>query len=213
MTRPGSFVRLIPAVLLALVFGALAGASAAGQGSPSPAAKVYPGKYPYTEADIQFVTGMISHHAQALIMAGWAPTHGASKSVRVLCERIINAQTDEIVSLQSWLRDRNQPVPEAKAVPMKMKMDGMDHEMLMPGMLSDEQMKQLDAARDTEFDRLFLTFMIQHHKGAITMVEQLLASPGAAQDEWMYKCQSDVFADQGTEIERMQGMLTSLQGK
>jgi uncharacterized protein (DUF305 family) len=156
---------------------------------------------------------MISHHSQAIIMARWAPTHGANKAVSVLCERIINAQTDEIVSLQSWLRDRNQPVPEAKPMPMKMKMNGTEMEMMMPGMLTDAQMKQLDAARGTEFDRLFLTFMIQHHKGAITMVEELLASPGAAQDEWMYKFQSDVFADQGTEIERMQGMLTSLQGK
>ena len=90
---------------------------------------------------------MISHHAQAIVMARWAPTHGASKSVQVLCDRIINAQTDEIALMQSWLRDRHQPVPEAKPVPMKMMMNGVEHEMLMPGMLSDEQMKQLDAAR------------------------------------------------------------------
>ncbi len=202
--------RLIHAAL-ALAFCAIAAAPVAAQGATE--GKVYPGKYPFVQADVDFVTGMISHHAQALVMARWAPTHGASKSVGVLCERIINAQTDEIVSLQTWLRDRGQPVPEAKAGPMKMKMNGVEMDMLMPGMLTDEQMKQLDAARGPEFDRLFLTFMIQHHKGAITMVEQLLASPGAAQDEWMYKFQSDVFADQGTEIERMQGMLTSLQRK
>lgn len=183
-----------------------------GQAAGSPAAKpqAYPGRYPYTAADVQFVTGMISHHAQAIIMAGWAPTHGAGKSLSILCERIINAQSDEIALMQQWLKDRNQPVPEAKPLPMKMMMNGVEHEMLMPGMLSDEQMKQLDAARGAEFDRLFLTFMIQHHQGAITMVEQLLASPGAAQDDFMYKFQADVYADQGTEIERMQKMLATL---
>ena len=106
-------------------------------------------------------------------MANWAPTHGAGKSVSILCERIINAQTDEITLMQSWLKDRKLPVPEAKPLPMKMMMNGKEMDMLMPGMLSDEQMKQLDAARGTEFDRLFLTFMIQHHKGAMAMVDQL----------------------------------------
>src|SRR5579862_5699831 len=102
----------------------------------------YPGRYPYTAADIHFVSGMIGHHAQALVMAGWAPTHGASRPIQVLCERIINAQTDEITLMQTWLRDRNQPVPEAKAGPMKMMMDGVEHDMLMPGMLSEAQMKE-----------------------------------------------------------------------
>src|SRR5512146_1993675 len=101
-------------------------------------------RYPYTAADIHFMTGMIGHHAQAIVMARWAPTHGASSSVRTLCDRIINAQQDEIVTMQTWLRDRHQPVPEAVPGPMKMRMGGMEHEMLMPGMLTDEQMKQLD---------------------------------------------------------------------
>jgi uncharacterized protein (DUF305 family) len=207
----GSATRTIAMALLAA--GAAAGASrpAAAQGSGASAA--YPGRYPYTEADINFVTGMIGHHAQAIVMAGWAPTHGANKSVSILCERIINAQQDEITLMQSWLRDRKQPVPEAKAGPMKMKMNGAEMEMMMPGMLTDDQMKQLDKSRGPEFDRLFLTFMIQHHQGAITMVNELFASTGAGQDEFMYKFASDVFADQGTEIERMQKMLTSLPGK
>ncbi|HVT40065.1 MAG TPA: DUF305 domain-containing protein [Gemmatimonadaceae bacterium] len=210
MTR--SACRTTAAVLLAVgtAFGAPRPAAAQGSGS---AAAAYPGRYPYTEADINFVTGMIGHHAQAIVMAGWAPTHGANKSVSILCERIINAQQDEITLMQSWLRDRKQPVPEAKAGPMKMKMNGTEMEMMMPGMLTDDQMKQLDKARGPEFDRLFLTFMIQHHQGAITMVNELFASPGAGQDEFMYKFASDVFADQGTEIERMQKMLTSLPGK
>jgi uncharacterized protein (DUF305 family) len=173
-------------------------------------AQTYPGRYPYTEADVHFVTGMISHHAQAIVMAGWAPTHGAGPSLRALCERIINAQTDEIRLMQEWLRDRNQPVPEAKPMPVKMMMNGVEHEMMMPGMLTDEQMTRLGQARGAEFDRLFLTFMIQHHGGAVTMVNQLLGSPGAAQDEAIYKFSSDIYADQTTEIERMQKMLLTL---
>jgi uncharacterized protein (DUF305 family) len=168
-----------------------------------------PGRAP-NEADVQFVTGMIGHHAQALVMAGWAPSHGASQAVRVLCERIINEQHDEIASMQTWLRDRNLPVPEAKAGPMRMKMNGMEHDMLMPGMLTDEQMKELDAARGPEFDRLFLKYMIQHHQGAVTMVQQLFDTNGAAQDQSVYKLASDVSADQTSEITRMQKMLASL---
>jgi uncharacterized protein (DUF305 family) len=162
------------------------------------------------EADVNFVTGMIGHHAQALVMAGWAPTHGANAAVRVLCERIINEQRDEIASMQTWLRDRNLPVPEAKPGPMLMKMNGMEHEMLMPGMLTEDQMKELDAARGAEFDRLFLKYMIQHHQGAVTMVQELFDKNGAAQEQSVYKLASDVSADQTSEITRMQKMLASL---
>lgn len=182
-------------------------AQAAGRQS---AQATWPGRYPFTEADVHFVTGMISHHAQAIVMANWAPTHDASDAIRRLCERINNAQTDEIALMQAWLKDRGQPVPEPKPMPVKMTMGGVVHEMMMPGMLTDEQMKQLDQARGGEFDRLFLTFMIQHHQGAVTMVNQLLASPGAAQDEAVYKFSSDIYADQTTEIERMQKMLLTL---
>ena len=168
-------------------------------------------RLPYTKADIDFMTHMISHHAQAIVMAKMAPTHGASESVQTLCGRIINAQHDEIVLMQNWLRDRNQPVPEAKPMPMKMVMDGQEMEMLMPGMLSDEQMKQLDAARGTDFDKLFLRGMIQHHQGAITMVQQLLATPGAAQDEAVFKFANNVNVDQNTEIHRMQQMLLAVE--
>jgi len=162
------------------------------------------------EADVNFVSGMIGHHAQALVMAGWAPSHGASASVRVLCERIINEQRDEIASMQTWLRDRGLPVPEAKPGPMRMKMNGMEHDMLMPGMLTEDQMKELDAARGAEFDRLFLKYMIQHHQGAVTMVQQLFDTNGAAQEQSVYKLASDVSADQTSEITRMKKMLASL---
>jgi uncharacterized protein (DUF305 family) len=161
-------------------------------------------------ADVNFMNGMISHHAQALVMAGWAPSHGASQSVRVLCERIVNEQNDEIATMQQWLRDRKQPVPEAKPGPMKMVMNGVEHMMMMPGMLTDEQMKQLDAARGPEFDRLFLTYMIQHHKGAVSMVNDLFATNGAAQDQTVFKLASDVQVDQTTEVARMEKMLSSL---
>jgi len=165
---------------------------------------------PYTAADVHFMTGMIGHHAQAILMAGWAPTHDASPSVRVLCERIINAQRDEIATMQQWLRDRQQPVPDANPMGMTMKMDGMEHRMLMPGMLTEEQLKQLDAARGKDFDVLFLTFMIQHHKGAVQMVKELFGSYGAAQDDLVFKFSSDVNVDQTTEIARMERMLVAI---
>ena len=165
---------------------------------------------PYTKPDIDFMRGMIAHHAQALVMAGWAQSHGAGPSVQTLCNRIINAQKDEIKIMQTWLRDRGQPAPEAKPVPMKMTMGGMEHEMLMPGMLTDAQLKQLDAARGPEFDALFLRLMIQHHRGAVSMVEDLLTHDGAAQDELVFKLTNDIHVDQSTEIARMQRMLTQI---
>ena len=162
----------------------------------------------YTPADVHFVAGMIGHHAQAIQMAKWAPSHGASPAVRVLCERIVVAQTDEIAFAQRWLREHGEYVPPAD--PRGHIMQGMDQPMLMPGMLTPEQMAQLDGARGPEFDRLFLTFMIQHHQGAITMVQQLLAVPGAAQDGPIFRFASDVNADQTTEINRMTLMLDDL---
>ena len=154
--------------------------------------------------------GMISHHSQAIVMAKWALTHGASDAVQTLCARIINAQTDEIALMQMWLRDRHQRVPDAVPGPMPMKMNGMVMNMMMPGMLTDAQMKQLDAARGTEFDRLFLVFMIQHHSGAVSMVKDLFDTPGAGQDELTFKFASDVNVDQTTEIARMQKMLANV---
>jgi uncharacterized protein (DUF305 family) len=167
-------------------------------------------RLPYTKPDIDFMSGMISHHAQAIKMASWAPTHGASQALVRMAERIVVGQADEIKLMQSWLRDRLQPVPEADPAGMKMKMGDMEHVMLMPGMLSEEQMKQLDAARGVEFDRLFLTFMIQHHRGAVAMVRTLFGSHGAAQDETVFKFANDVEIDQTEEIARMQQMLLEL---
>jgi uncharacterized protein (DUF305 family) len=167
-------------------------------------------RHPYTQADVDFMSHMIGHHAQALVMAGWAPTHGASPSVRTLAERIINGQQDEISTMQRWLRDRGKPVPEASPAGMKMTMPGSHHEMLMPGMLTETQMRQLDQARGPEFDRLFLGFMIQHHKGAVSMVKDLFGTNGAAQDETVFKFGNDVSVDQTTEVARMERMLSAL---
>lgn len=198
---------------ISLVLFVLASASSTAQQQPgqTPEPKARPElvRQPYSTADVDFMSGMIPHHAQAVVMAGWAASRGARNDVRILCERIVVAQRDEIAFMQRWLSDRGQEVPEATATHHKMKMpNGTVHDMLMPGMLTDEEMAQLDKARGAEFDRLFLQGMIKHHQGAITMVEELLASYGAAQDDEIYRFASDVFADQSTEIDRMTKMLT-----
>ena len=198
---------LLGGVLLASCSGATGTQSSAAT-TPAPKPAVKAARAAYTEADIHFMQGMIHHHAQALVMAGWAPTHGASSSVRALCERIVVGQGDEIALIQRWLRDRHEPVPQMDSTHHMMA--GMDHAMMMPGMLTAEQMARLDAANGAAFDRLFLTSMIEHHKGALTMVDQLFASQGAGEEEGVFRFASDVYADQSTEIDRMQRMLISL---
>src|SRR6267143_852519 len=159
---------------------------------------------PFTSADVHFMAGMIGHHAQAVLSAGWAPSHGASAAVRALCERIVVGQRDEIVLMQRWLGERHEPVPQADSAHHTM--PGMETSM-MPGMLTPDQLAQLDGSRGLEFDRLFLKFMIQHHQGAITMVNQLFGSQGGGEEEIVYRFASDVYADQTTEIDRMNRML------
>jgi uncharacterized protein (DUF305 family) len=185
-------------------------------------------RYPYSDGDVRFMSGMIGHHAQAIVMSRMVMTHGADPAVVRLAERIINAQQDEIAIMQRWLADRQKPVPDATpmnhatmdhstmthgaksdsaAKPTATSHEGMNHSTIMPGMLSDAQMAALDAARGFEFDRLFLTGMIQHHRGATAMVKELFETPGAGQDETIFKFASDVNVDQTTEIARMQRML------
>lgn len=190
--------------------GASPAPSPSGEQAAIAEARADSARYPYTAADVRFMLGMIPHHAQAVTMSRWAPTHGASASVQTLAARIINAQEDEIRTMQQWLRDRGQPVPEADAMAMAMMHDSAGHAMLMPGMLTDEQMRQLDAARGAEFDRLFLTFMIRHHQGAVSMVQELFDTYGAAQDRTTFKLASDINVDQTTEIARMQQMLAAV---
>ncbi len=162
----------------------------------------------YVPADAAFMTGMIGHHAQAVLIAGWVPTHGASSSIAIMSERIVVGQQDEIVLMETWLQDRKLPVPERSG--QHTMMPGMDHAMHMPGMLSAAQLDSLNAARGAEFDRLFLTYMIQHHKGAIVMVNELFATEGAGQDEPTFRLASNIYADQTTEIARMEKMLAAL---
>ena len=198
-----------PAVLLlaAAFASGCARASSAGL-HPTPPGL---GRLPFSDADVEFMSGMIPHHAQAVVMAGWAPSHGARQDVAILCERIVVGQRDEIEMMRTWLGDRGQEVPDATSTRHKMKMDGVTHEMLMPGMLTDEEMAQLDRSRGPEFDRLFLVGMIKHHQGAIDMVDTLFKAYGAAQDETVYKFASDVYADQSIEIDKMHEMLGSRQ--
>jgi uncharacterized protein (DUF305 family) len=165
-----------------------------------------------SDADVAFMVGMIDHHAQALVMSQMAPRNDAGPAVRRLTSRILNAQRDEIALMQRWLRDRGQTVPEVDASGM-VHMPGGDHAThmgMMPGMLSPAQLDELRAARGADFDRLFLRYMIQHHQGAVTMVHELFATDGAAQDELVFKIASDIQVDQTTEIERMQLMLDAL---
>jgi uncharacterized protein (DUF305 family) len=165
---------------------------------------------PFNQADVDFMQGMIPHHAQAVKMASWAPTRGSNKRLLNLCERIGVGQTQEIKMMRLWLADRGQDVPAADAMRHKMKMGDMVHEMLMPGMLTDEEMAALEKARGKEWDRLFLLGMIKHHQGAIDMVDVLFKSYGAAQGDDIYKFASDVYADQTTEIEVMKQMLAEI---
>ena len=166
----------------------------------------------YHPADVHFMAGMIGHHAQALVMSGFAPENGASPTIQTLCARIINAQQDEIRIMQEWLRDRGQEVPEIHIEDGHLMIHGPEHAGHMPGMLSAEQLEELRHAKGREYDRLFLKYMIMHHKGAVTMVLDLFATDGAAQDDFIFKLASDIQADQGSEIKRMELMLEELEG-
>ena len=210
-------LRLIPAALAYAVLVAT-GCASAGQPesttrpAPAPPTKIGIAAIKHTAADANFMRGMIHHHAQAVLMAKWAPTHGAGADLQRLTERIVVAQQDEIALMQTWLKEKGEPVPDPSPGPMRMTMpDGTTHDMLMPGMLSAAELKQLDAARGVEFDRLFLTFMIRHHEGALDMVEELFGVKGAAHDEDTFRLASDVFADQTTEIRVMKEMLATRQ--
>ena len=179
--------------------------------SPAALAQADSVRRSFTAADVAFMTGMIGHHAQAITMSHWAPTHGASPALLRLTERIINAQQDEIATMQTWLRDRQLPVPDPM-VGHDMAMMGHAHDgmPMMPGMLTPAQMAELEAARGPAFDQLFLRYMIQHHRGALTMVETLFGSQGAGQEDLIFKLASDVHTDQVTEIARMERMLAEL---
>ena len=164
----------------------------------------------FAPADVEFMQGMIPHHAQAVIMSRWAVTHGARADVKILCERIAVAQADEIRMMRRWLGERSQDVPDSMSTRHQMKMGEMIHETSMPGMLTDEQMKALDQARGAQFDRLFLQGMIGHHQGAIDMVRELLRHGDAGHDNTVFRFASDVESDQSTEMHKMRLMLETV---
>lgn len=156
---------------------------------------------PGSPADVQFMQGMIMHHAQAVEMTALIESHTENKDVSSLGARISRSQSDEIEFMKRWLASRGQPT--------SLPMHDMSHEsmMLMPGMLTAEQMEALRKARGEEFDRLFLTGMIQHHGGALIMVKDLFDSAGAGQDAELFNFATDVDSGQRAEIRIMQGML------
>ena len=161
---------------------------------------------PRSQAEVEFMQGMIMHHAQAVEMTALIASHTDNKELRSLGARINSSQSDEIKFMKRWLAVRGEPI--SMATP---KMPGMDMPRqtmaLMPGMLTPEQMDVLRKAKGTEFDQLFLTGMIQHHNGALTMVQDLFDTPGAGQDADLFDFATDADNTQRAEIKIMQGML------
>ena len=172
---------------------------------------------PRSPADVEFMQGMIMHHAQAVEMTALMESHTTTKDLRTLGARISRSQSDEISFMKRWLEARGEPTREPTSMTMPnmpgMNMAGMDmsghstHTMLMPGMLTAKQMEALKKAKGEEFDRLFLTGMIQHHGGALIMVKDLFDTAGAGQDAELFNFATDVDSGQRAEIRIMQTML------
>jgi uncharacterized protein (DUF305 family) len=161
---------------------------------------------PLSRADVEFMQGMIMHHAQAVEMTALIPSHTENKDVRSLGARISSSQSDEIKFMQRWLAARGEPV--SMAMPGMPDMDMLGQPMaLMPGMLTPEQMEALRKAKGAEFDHLFLIGMIQHHNGALIMVKDLFDTAGAGQDAELFNFATDVDSGQRAEIKIMQAML------
>jgi len=183
-------------------------------GAPGSPSKVLPpsttGSAPKaSEADIDFMQGMIMHHEQAVEMTALIPSHTDNKQVRALGARISLSQSDEIRFMKRWLIARGQST--SMAMPGMSDMDKNGKPMMMPGMLTPAQMEALRQAHGAEFDRLFLTGMIQHHGGALVMVKELFDSPGAGQDAELFDFATDVDNGQRAEIRIMENMLKEKQ--
>jgi uncharacterized protein (DUF305 family) len=154
----------------------------------------------YTEADVQFMQGMIAHHAQAIFMSRMAASHGANPRLQRFAMKIDQSQDAEIRLMQEWLRANNQFAPDTSSW----------RTMQMSGMLTPEQLSELDKSRGVEFERNFLRFMIQHHEGALKMVKDLFATPRAGQDIDISVFANDVEVVQTAEIALMRQMLEDL---
>jgi len=167
-----------------------------------------PPKAPFN-ADVEFMQGMIMHHSQAVDMVALLRTRGKSPALKAFGEKISISQTDEIGFMKRWLEDRGKPttmqMDHSKMSATDMK--NMKMNMLMPGMLTSEQMSALAKAKGAQFDHLFLTGMIQHHGGALTMVEGLFNTPGAGQDPVLFDFATDIENTQSAEIKIMRAML------
>ena len=161
---------------------------------------------PRSPADVEFMQGMIKHHAQAVEMTALIASHTENKDLRSLGARISSSQSDEIKFMQRWLAARGEPI--SMAMPGMPDMDKSGHPMaLMPGMLTPEQMDALRKSKGPEFDHLFLTGMIQHHNGALIMVKDLFDTAGAGQDADLFNFATDADNTQRAEIKIMQTML------
>ena len=161
---------------------------------------------PRSPSDVEFMQGMIMHHGQAVEMTALIPSHTENKELRSLGARISSSQSDEIRFMKRWLTARGEPI--SMPMPDMQGMDTSPHAMpLMPGMLTPEQMDALRKAKGSEFDRLFLKGMIQHHGGALTMVKDLFETPGAGQDAELFDFATDADNTQRAEIRIMEGML------
>ena len=179
-------------------------------GAPGDASKVITreqaadlSKVRHTPADVAFMQGMIGHHAQALEMTALRPARSTSDELRLLALRIELSQADEIKAMEGWLKARGAALPDPHA-------HHLPGAVLMPGMLTPEDMRRLSEATGPAFDRLFLDLMIKHHEGALLMVERLFATPGAGQESEMFAFASDVVDDQRAEMDRMSALLKEL---
>jgi uncharacterized protein (DUF305 family) len=157
---------------------------------------------PRTEADVAFVQATIPHHAQALEMTELVAARTSRADIPLLAERIEISQEDEIAQLERWLTDRGERVPESHSHHGTME--------LMPGMLTDEQLAQLENASGTEFDQLFLQYMIYHHEGAVVMVNDLLSGGEGGQEPEVFQLAQHIDSDQQIEIARMNSLLRQL---
>lgn len=188
-------------------------------GAPGQPTKVLPanttGKLPpRSPKDVEFMQGMIMHHAQAVEMSALIEARTENKEVRLLGARISHSQSDEMNFMRKWLENRGEsvsmPMPNHSGHKMpghKMSNHKSDDQMMMPGMLSSEQMEALKNAKGADFDKLFLKGMIQHHKGALTMVDELFKTSGAGQDAELFNFATDVDSGQRSEIRIMETML------
>jgi uncharacterized protein (DUF305 family) len=158
----------------------------------------------YTQADVAFVQGMISHHAQALVMTDLVADRTGRDDLPQLTERMDVSQRDEITQMEKWLEDRGEEVPDASA--------GHHHGEgeLMPGMLTDDDLARLEAASGRDFDELFLLYMIRHHEGAVMMVAELLSSDDGGQESDVFRLAQHIDSDQNVEIARMKSLLAEI---